>query len=342
MNAKAGDTYRFSWNTPFTLSPHSPNVIWLGGNRVFRSSDQDDLWTASADLTKQVDRSKVVLMGVAGSAPQLEKNDGMTSYSRIISLSENPVLASVVWAGTDDGNLQLSQDNGATFIEVGKNIAGLPANALTGDNPYWSSCIDASHFDAATAYVAIDGHRSDDLTPYIFITHDYGRTWTSVSGALPRAGNVQVVREDTRNRDLLYAGTEFGLFISLDAGTKWDPFLTGYPVVRTDDILVHPRDGDLIVASHGRSIWIADDITPLQQWSSQVAAADATLFDVRPADAYANDVKLDIYTGGEKQFEGENPARAVRRDSFTSRAARVATRRSPSPTLRVAPCARPR
>jgi hypothetical protein len=187
----------------------------------------------------------------------------------------------------------------------------LPANALNGENPYWISRIEASHYDAATAYVAIDGHRSDDLTPYIFVTRDFGRTWASVSAALPRMGNVQVVREDPRNRQLLYAGTEFGLFISLDAGTKWEPFMTGYPVVRTDDILVHPRDGDLIVASHGRSIWIADDITPLQQWSPQVAAADATLFDVRPAVAYANDVKLDIYTGGEKQFEGENPARGT-------------------------------
>jgi hypothetical protein len=235
----------------------------------------------------------------------------MTSYSTIISLAESPVLAGVVWAGTDDGNLQLSRDNGVTFVEVGKNISGLPANALSGDNPYWISRIEPSHYDAGTAYVSIDGHRSDDLTPYIFVTRDFGRTWATVSGSLPRTGNVQVVREDPRNRDLLYAGTEFGLFVSLDAGTKWEPFMNGYPVVRTDDILVHPRDGDLIVASHGRSIWIADDITPLQQWSTQVAAADATLFDVRPAVAYANDVKLDIYTGGEKQFEGENPARGT-------------------------------
>jgi hypothetical protein len=132
-----------------------------------------------------------------------------------------------------------------------------------------------------------------------------------VSGSLPTRGNVQVIREDPKNRNLLYAGTEFGLFISVDGGTKWEPFMTGYPVVRTDDILVHPRDGDLIVATHGRSIWIADDITPLQQWTPTVAAADATLFDVRTAVAYANDVKLDVYTGGDKQFEGENPQRGT-------------------------------
>ena len=311
INAPPGETYRFNWNTPFLLSPHSPNVIWLGGNRLFRSNDQGDVWVASADLTKQVDRCTITVMGAPGTALQMSKNDGMTNYSTIISVSESPVLAGVVWVGTDDGNVQVSRDNGVTFTEVGKNINGLPSGALTGDNPYWISRIEASHFDAATAYVAVDGHRSDDLKPYVFVTRDHGRTWTSVNGSLPASGNVQVIREDPRNARLLYVGTEFGLYVSLDGGAKWEPFMTGYPTVRTDDILVHPRDGDLIVASHGRSIWIADDITPLQQLTPAVAAADATLFDVRAAVAYANDVRADIYTGGEKQFEGENPARGT-------------------------------
>ena len=311
INANAGDTYRFNWNTPYTLSPHSPNIVWLGGNRVFRSANQGDLWVASADLTKQVDRCKITVMGAAGTAAQLSKNDGVTSYSTIISLAESPVVAGDVWAGTDDGNLQVSRDGGVTFTEVGRNITGLPAEALTSDNPYWISRIEPSHFEAGMAYVAVDGHRADDLKPYIFVTRDYGKTWASVGGTLPARGNVQVVREDPKNRNLIYAGTEFGLFISLNAGQKWEPFMTGFPTVRTDDILVHPRDGDLIVATHGRSIWIADDITSLQQFTPAVAAADATLFDVRAAVAYANDITLDVYTGGEKQFEGENPARGT-------------------------------
>ncbi|MEO7359104.1 MAG: hypothetical protein ABI120_02160, partial [Gemmatimonadaceae bacterium] len=186
-----------------------------------------------------------------------------------------------------------------------------PSGALTSDNPYWISRIEPSHFAAGMAYVAVDGHRSDDLKPYIFVTRDYGKTFTSVGQTLPARGNVQVVREDPKNKNLLYAGTEFGMFISLDAGQKWEPFMNGFPTVRTDDIFVHPRDGDLIVATHGRSIWIADDITSLQQWTPAVAAADATLFDVRAAVAYANDITLDVYTGGEKQFEGENPARGT-------------------------------
>ena len=311
VNARAGDTYRFNWNTPILLSPHNSSTIWMGGDRLFRSDNRGDAWIASADLTKKVDRCKVAVMGAAGNTAQLSKNDGVTAYSTIIAISESPAARGVVWAGTDDGNLQVSRDNGATFTEVGTHITGLPAGALTSDNPYWISRIDASHFDAATAYVAIDGHRSDDLAPYIYVTHDYGRTWTNISGTLPKYGNVQVVREDPKNRNLLYAGTEFGLFISLDAGTTWEKFMNNYPTVRTDDILIHPRDGDLIVASHGRSLWIADDITPLQQWSDQIAASDATLFDVRPAVAYLSDIRLDVSTGGEKQFEGENPARGT-------------------------------
>jgi len=311
LNAEPGDAYRFNWNTPVMLSPHNANVVWIGANRLFRSYDQGNHWVASADLTKHIDRCNVTVMGASGIAAQLSKNDGVSSFSTITAISESPVMPGVVWAGTDDGNLQVSADNGTTFTEVGKNISGLPAGALNGANPYWISRIDASHFEAGGAYVAIDGHRSDDLKPYVFVTHDYGRTWSNASGNLPAYGNVQVVREDPKNRTLLYAGTEFGLFVSLDAGRNWEKFMTGYPTVRTDDILVHPRDGDLIVASHGRSIWIADDITPLQQLTPTAAAQDVVLFDVRPAVAYQNDFHYDEYVGGYKQFEGENAARGT-------------------------------
>jgi hypothetical protein len=311
VNAQPGDAYRFNWNTPILLSPHNPGTIWMGGNRLFRSENQGDMWTASPDLTRRMDRCAITVMGAAGTAMQLSKNDGVSAFSTIISVSESPAAAGVVWAGTDDGLIQVSRDNGITFTEVGKNITGLPAGALDGDNPYWISRIDASHFDAGTAYVAIDGHRSNDLKPYVYVTRDFGRTWTGISAGLPPYGNVQVVREDPKNRDLLYVGTEFGLFISLDGGRSWERFMNNYPTVRTDDILVHPRDGDLIVASHGRSIWVADDITPLQQLTPAVAAADAHLFDVRPAVAWLSDIRLDISTGGEKQFEGENPQRGT-------------------------------
>ncbi len=311
LNAQPGDAYRFNWNTPFMLSPHDPNILWYGGNRLFKSYNRGDTYVASADLTKQVDRCKITVMGVAGDKTQLSKNDGLTAWSTIIAISESPVTPGIVWAGTDDGNLQVSRDGGQNFTEVGKNLPGLPAGSLTNDDPFWISRIDASHFDAATAYVAVDGHRSDDLHPYIFVTHDYGKTFASISNNLPASGNVQVIKEDPKNKNLLYVGTEFGMFISLNAGQKWEPFMNSYPTVRTDDIYIHPRDGDAIIATHGRSIWIADDITALQQFTPAVQAMDSYLFDVRPAVAYKNDYEASQQLGGQHIFVGENAPRGT-------------------------------
>jgi len=246
------------------------------------------------------------MMGVPGNQTQLSKNDGVVSYSTIVSISESPVMPGVVWAGTDDGNLQVSQDGGQTFTEVGKNLPGLPP-----DHQYWISRVDASHFDPATAYVAVDGHRSNDLKPYVFVTRDYGKSFESIATNLPQYGNVQVVREDPKNKDLLYVGTEFGLFVSLDCGRNWQKFMNNYPTVRTDDILVHPRDNDLIVASHGRSVWIADDMTPLQQLTQTVRESDVTLFDIRPAIAWLNDQRHNQVVGGQKVFVGDNAPRGA-------------------------------
>jgi photosystem II stability/assembly factor-like uncharacterized protein len=306
LNAIPGDQYRFNWNTPVIMSPHNPKIVWLGGNRLFKSYNQGDTWVASEDLTKKIDRTKIAVMEAPGNVTQLSKNDGVVAYSTIIAISESPVMPGVVWAGTDDGNVQVSRDGGLTFTEVGKNLPGLPPNNL-----FWISRIDASHFDQGTAYVAVDGHRSDDLKPYVFVTRDFGKTFQNISSNLPQFGNVQVIREDPKNKDLLYVGTEFGLFISLDGGKSWQKFMNNYPTVRTDDILVHPRDNDLIVASHGRSVWIADDITPLQQLTQGVRDADAALFDIRPAVAWLNDQQNNQQVGGQKVFVGENAPRGA-------------------------------
>ena len=305
LNAGPTDAYRFNWNTPFMLSPHNPSIVWLGGNRLFKSYNRGDTWVASADLTKNIDRNTVALMGAPGDRTQLSKNDGVVSYSTIISVAESPVMPGVVWAGTDDGNVQVSRDGGLTFTEVGKGMPGLPANHL-----YWVSRIESSHFDPATAYVSVDGHRSDDLKPYLFVTHDYGKSWTSLVNNLPAMGNIQVVREDPKNKDLLYVGTEFGLYASIDGGKQWQKFMNNLPTARVDDILVHPRDGDLIVATHARSVWIADDITPLQQLAA-TANQEVALFDIRPAVNYLNDQQAGQGIGGQKAFIGENPARGT-------------------------------
>ncbi|HVG28946.1 MAG TPA: hypothetical protein VM864_04425 [Pyrinomonadaceae bacterium] len=302
----AGTQYRFYWNTPIIISPHNPRVIYTGGERFFKSMDRGDTWTTSSgDLTKHIDRNTLSIMGVSGKDPMASKNDGYTSYGYIVTVGESYVVPGVLWVGTDDGNVQVSRDGGATWANVSKNV---PVLGEKSGELYHITRVEPSHFDAGTCYVSVDGHRFDDLRPYVYVTRDYGATWKSVTGNLPPVGNVNVVREDPKNRDLLYAGTEFGLYVSLNGGGEWKRFMSGMPLVRIDDIVVHPRDGDLVAGSHGRGIFVLDDITPLQQMTSKVTDADAHLFDVRPATAWFNDTRYSRAATGAKFFRASNPA----------------------------------
>ena len=239
-------------------------------------------------------------MGVEGDKPMVSKHDGLGNYSNITTIAESPVLPGILWLGTDDGNVQLSKDGGATWSNVAPNIPPLVSNS------YQISRVEASHFDAGTCYVSVDGHRSDDHKPYVFVTKDFGATWSSVGGNLPLA-NVNVIREDPKNKNLLFVGMEYGLYVSLNGGGEWKKFMTGLPTVRIDDLLIHPRDGDLIAGTHGRGIWICDDISPLQQMNDKVMASNVHLFDVRPGVQLLNDVTLSRAAGGQKNFKGENP-----------------------------------
>jgi photosystem II stability/assembly factor-like uncharacterized protein len=296
-----GEQFRFYWNTPIVMSPHNSRILYVGGDRFFKSLDRGDTWTASADLTKHVDRNTLSIMGVKGSDPMASKNDGYTSFSYIVTIAESPLMPGIIWVGTDDGNVQVSRDSGATWTNVSKNVPGI-------GEMYHINRVEPSHYDAGTCYLAVDGHRFDDLKPYLFVTRDYGATWTSIVNNLPATGTVNVVREDAKNKELLYVGTEFGLYVSIDAGKDWKPFMSGLPTVRVDDILVHPRDNDLIIGTHGRGIYILDDVTPLQQLTSgKVLDKDAFLFDVRPGTQWLNDLRLSRYTGGAKLFRGNNP-----------------------------------
>ncbi len=294
-----GEQYRFNWNTPIHISPHNPRTIYVGANKLFKSVDRGDTWTAGPDLTKQIDRNKLSIMGVAGDKPMASKHDGTGNYGNIITVAESPALPGLLWVGTDDGNVQVSRDGGATWTNVAKNITGVPDN-------HQVSRVEPSRFDTGTCYVTIDGHRANDHKPYVFVTRDYGATWKSISNNLP-SGNINVIREDTKNKNLLYLGTEYALYVSLDGGMMWKRFMTGLPTVRIDDILVHPRDNDLIVGTHGRGIFIMDDITPLQQLSEQVMSADAHLFDARAGVQWLQDVTLSRYAGGAKNFRAQNP-----------------------------------
>ena len=292
--------FRFYWNTPFILSPHNQSSIYLGGERVFKSLDRGNSWMMSPDLTKNIGRNDRPIMEVDGKAPMASKHDGAASYSNVVTISESPVVPGIVWAGTNDGNLQVSRDGGLTWKNVVDKVKGVPRETHV-------SRVAASPFDAGGAYVAFDGHRTDDMKPYVYVTKDYGETWTSIAANLPAVGNVNVITPDDRNRNLLFLGTEYALYISLDAGQSWKPFMQGLPTVRIDDIIIHPRDRDLIAGTHGRSIWIVDDISPLEAITDQTLSEGAAVFDVRPATAWLNDIQKQITVGGEKHFRGQNP-----------------------------------
>ena len=279
-------------------------------NQFFISRDRGNTWTLSAALTKNVDRDGVDLMDVGNNVPRcrqldrgidcnLSRNDGVSQWSTGVSIAESPILPGILWFGTDDGNINVSRDGGATWSEVSKNMPG-------GTTEYYVSRVEASHFDAATAYVSIDGHRDDDLRPYVYVTRDYGETWQTISSNLPDFGNVNTVRQDPRNEDILYVGTEFGFFVSGDEGQEWFPFMNGLPVVRIDDVLVHPRDNDLVIATHGRSIYIMDDITPLQATTGETMAEDVHLYEPRESVRWKNRRTQGRSVTGDKNWQGEN------------------------------------
>ncbi len=295
----AGEVFRFFWNTPTVLSPNNPRMVWLGGNRLFKSVNRGDTYTMTSDLTRNLSRFDRPIMGVKGDAPMASKHDGVATTSVITTVAESPVMPGIVWVGSNDGNLQVSRDGGLSWKNVIANVKGAPDETHV-------ARVEPSHFDAGTCYVVLDAHRTDDHAPYVYITKDYGQTFTSIAANLPK-GNANVVREDPKNRNLLYLGTEYALYISVNGGKEWKRFMTGLPTVRIDDLLVHPRDNDLIVGTHGRSIWIIDDISPLQQLTDAVLGADAFLFPPRPGVLWRSDTQETINTGGNKLFRGENP-----------------------------------
>jgi len=284
--------YRFNWNSPIHISPHDSNVVYCGAQFLLRSADRGQSWqVASPDLTTN-DPSKQKDSG--GSITP--DNSGAESHATITTIAESPVRKGVIWCGSDDGCVQVTQDEGKTWTNVIKNIKGLPPNI-------WCSRIEASHFDAGTAYASFDGHQTDDYAPYVFKTTDFGKTWKPIKANLP-FGWVRVVREDLKNKNLLFAGTEFGIFASLDGGTSWFSLKNNLPTVTVYDIAIHPRTNDLIIGTHGRGIWIMDDISFLQEMRPEVLAKDSHLFGVSPATAFYMSSIRDPF--GKPGFAGKN------------------------------------
>ena len=269
--------YRFQWNSPIVVSRHDPKVIYYGGNFVFRSPNRGDSWeTISPDLTNGVDRLQLEIFGKKPDRTVLSRNDGVRHWPTITTLSESPRNAAILWAGTDDGNLQVTRDGGKNWKNVTGNAPGLAKGAYV-------TRVQASHHADCTAYATFDGHRMDDFSIYVFATTNCGDSWTAIRNGIPdNRGVANVIREHHKNPDLLFVGTEYGAYVSFDRGANWTRIKMNLPTVPVDDILIHPRDNDLIFGTHGRAIWVLDDIAALEGMNATVANSDMHLFDVRP------------------------------------------------------------
>jgi photosystem II stability/assembly factor-like uncharacterized protein len=284
--------YRWDWVTPSLVSQHDPKVVYFGGNRLFISRDRGMTWERTEDLTRRINRDTLRLMGVLGSERMLSKNDGEQSFSEITTIAESPLDPKILWVGTDDGNVQVSRDGGRTWSEVA------PLKTYV-------TRVIGSSVAPGVAYATFDAHRDGDLRPYVFRTENFGRTWTPLVRGLPAAGPVNVIREHPRNARLLVAGTEHALFYSTDGGGEWRPLKANLPTTLYDDLVIHPRDNDLIVATHGRSIFILDDLAPLAEWTPDVARRPLHAFSVRPTTIF-NYWKSTSYRG-QGAYAGENP-----------------------------------
>ncbi|GBD32643.1 hypothetical protein HRbin33_01616 [bacterium HR33] len=289
---------RFNWNTPVHLSPTQPGTIYVGAQYLFRSRDRGESWERiSPDLTTN-DPSKQRQHESGGLTVD---NTSAENHTTIYTISESPLDPQVIWVGTDDGNLQVTRDSGRTWRNVAANVPGLPAGT-------WVSHVEASRFGAGTAYATFDGHYSGDMRTYVYRTTDYGATWESLAGD-SLEGYAHVIREDPVNPQLLFLGTELGLFVSLDGGASWVRFRSGFPKVAVRDLAIHPREHDLIIATHGRGIYILDDITPLRALSAGVLARDAVVLPSRPAVMVAP-AALQAFSGDD-EFVGANPEEAA-------------------------------
>jgi photosystem II stability/assembly factor-like uncharacterized protein len=288
---------RFNWNTPIHISPTQNGTIYLGGQFLFRSRDHGQTWERiSPDLTTN-DPEKQKQEQSGGITVD---NSSAEMHTTIYAIAESPKNPNLVWVGTDDGNLQITRNGGKSWTNVVSNISGLPRNA-------WVSSIDAGHFAEGTAYATFDLHMFGDMRPYVYKTTDFGKTWTSVVPANSRMrGYAHVVKEDTVNSDLIFVGTEFGLWISLDNGKQWAQYKGGdLPSVAVRDLAIHPRDHDLVIATHGRGIWIIDDISPLRTLTPETLAKEAEFMQSKPVVQ-----RLSAgggWVNGDAVFTGSNP-----------------------------------
>ena len=285
--------YRFNWDAPIHISPHDPNTVYFGGNVVFKSQDRGHTWEViSQDLTTN-DKEKQRTSG----GEVYQDNTAAEFHCSALTIAESPLEAGVIWVGTDDGNIQLTKDGGQSWTNVKDNCGGLPKFA-------WVAKIHASEHDAGTAFVAVDQHRMDDFTPHAFMTSDYGKTWKKIVNGLPKDDYVKVIRQDPKLPNVLYIGMEHGVYISWDKGANWTRINNNLPPVSVRDLRIQPRERDLVVGTHGRGVWVLDDMDALSQMNG-VESKNVHLFSSRPATRWHYYQQIENL--GTRTYRAKNP-----------------------------------
>ncbi|HNX50485.1 MAG TPA: hypothetical protein PKL08_09990, partial [Thermoanaerobaculaceae bacterium] len=294
---------RWNWDSPLIISPHSPTRLFFASQRLYRSDDRGNHWVAvSGDLSRQIDRNQLKVMDKVWPADAVAKNASTSFYGNIVSLSESPLVEGLLYVGTDDGLLQVSEDGGKSWRKV-ETFPGVPERTYV-------SRIEASRHAPDTVYAAFDNHKMGDFKPYVLRSVDRGRTWTSVSGDLPATEVIYALAEDPKAPGLLFAGGELGVYFTLDAGTRWVKLTGGLPTIAVRDLAIQEREGDLVLASFGRSFYVLDDYTLLRGLSRATLEQPAALFGVRTAFAYIEKQQLGgrgKASLGDSFYTAENP-----------------------------------
>jgi photosystem II stability/assembly factor-like uncharacterized protein len=295
LEGKGEPPLRWNWDSPVIISPHSHTRLYFAANRLFRSDDRGETWKAiSGDLTRLINRNTLPVMGRVWEPDAVAKNGSTSFYGNIVALSESPKKEGLVYVGTDDGLIQVTSDAGSSWTKY-ETFAGVP------EKTYVSRLFASSH-DAGTVYAAFDNHKNEDFKPYLLKSADSGKSWTSIAGNLPENGSVLAFAEDPVNANLLFAGTEFGAFFTVDGGGHWVQLKGGLPTIAVRDMVIQARESDLVIATFGRGFYVLDDISALRQMSAQAVEQSAALLPVKDALLYVERHPL----GGPKHgFQGE-------------------------------------
>ncbi|MFN8259226.1 MAG: YCF48-related protein [Bacteroidales bacterium] len=291
-------TFKWNWNTPFIISPHNSKRLYLAANKIFRSDDRGQSWKIiSPDLSAGIDRNTWPVMGKFWSIDAVGKDVSTSLFGMVVSLEESPVKEGVIYAGTDDGLIQVTENGGNTWTRYDK-FPGVPANTYVSD-------VFPSSFDENVVFVSFDNILRDDFKPYLFKSSDKGKTWISITGDLPLNGTVHTIAQDFVNPDLLFAGTEFGIFFTLNGGKNWLQLKSGIPTISVRDIAIQKRENDLVLATFGRGIYILDDYTPLRYTGQEINAVEAKIYPIK--DALAYNETGDKYGQGSTYYLAKNP-----------------------------------